>query len=82
MEVFVEKKVLGKFKKLPSKIRIKASSVLKELKKGFSAKLDIKKLKGLGNHYRIRIGKYRILFYFYEEKIIVYDLLPRKKAYE
>ncbi len=28
---------------------------------GFSSKLNIKKLKGYKNHYKLRIGRYRIL---------------------
>jgi len=50
---------------------------------GFSQRLDIKKLKGFKNHYRLRVGKYRILFELEKpDKIIVYAILPRKKAYK
>jgi len=38
-------------------------------------------LKGFKNHYRLRIGKYRILFEIEKDKIIVYSILPREKAY-
>ena len=50
---------------------------------GFSRRLDIKKLRGYKNHYRIRVGEYRILFELEKpNKIIVYAILPRKKAYK
>ncbi len=50
---------------------------------GFSGRLDIKKLRGYRNHYRIRIGEYRVLFELEKpNKIIVYAILPRKKAYK
>ncbi|HEW93860.1 MAG TPA: type II toxin-antitoxin system RelE/ParE family toxin [Thermoprotei archaeon] len=50
---------------------------------GFSQRLDIKKLKGFKNHYRLRVGKYRILFELEKpDKIIIYAILPRKKAYK
>ena len=50
---------------------------------GFSRRLDIKKLKGFKNHYRLRVGKYRILFELEKpDKIIIYAILPRKKAYK
>lgn len=49
---------------------------------GFSSRLDIKKLRGYKSHYRLRIGKYRILFELTPEKtIVVYAILPRKTAY-
>ncbi len=34
--------------------------------------LDIKELKGSKNHYRLRIGKYRILYEIISEKILIY----------
>ena len=50
---------------------------------GFSRRLDIKKLKGFKNHYRLRVGKYRVLFELEKpDKIIIYAILPRKKAYK
>lgn len=56
---------------------------IKKLKDGFIPELDIKKLKGYPNNYRLRVGKYRILFKLLEEHvIIVYAILPRKKAYK
>jgi len=50
---------------------------------GFSKRLDIKKLKGYKNHYRIRVGEYRILFELEKPNtIIVYAILHRKKTYK
>ncbi|MCC7559393.1 MAG: type II toxin-antitoxin system RelE/ParE family toxin [Methanobacterium sp.] len=54
-----------------------------KLKDGFLPDLDIKKLKGYSNHYRLRIGKYRVLFQLQKDHvIIIYAILPRKKAYK
>ena len=59
----------------------KASKKLESIEQ--SAELDIKKLKGYPNHYRLRVGKYRILFKLLEDHvIIVFAILPRKKAYK
>ncbi len=50
---------------------------------GFTPKLDIKKLKGYKNHYRLRVGGYRVLFELEKpRRIVVYAILPRKKAYK
>ena len=50
---------------------------------GFYGKLDIKKLQGSSNFFRIRVGIYRILFELYAENAInVYAILPRKNSYK
>ncbi|EHK3564238.1 type II toxin-antitoxin system RelE/ParE family toxin [Campylobacter upsaliensis] len=38
----------------------------------YEAKLDIKKLQGRANHYRLRIGKYRFLYEVLESEILIY----------
>lgn len=38
----------------------------------YEAKLDIKKLQGRANHYRLRISKYRFLYEVLESKILIY----------
>jgi len=49
---------------------------------GFTPRLDVKKLRGYRNHYRLRVGEYRILFELEKQrKAIVYAILPRKQAY-
>ncbi len=43
---------------------------------------DIKKLTGLDNAYRLRVGNLRVLFSLEDEKIIINDILPRGQAYK
>jgi len=43
---------------------------------------DIKKLKGLENEYRLRVGDLRVLFTIEGNMIIIYDILPRGQAYK
>jgi len=45
-------------------------------------RLDIKKLKGYNNHYRIRVGNYRILFFRETGEARVYDISIRSNAYK
>ena len=49
----------------------------------FPDRYDIKKLKGVKNTYRLRIGDYRIIYTvnFTNSQIIVSSITPRKKAY-
>ncbi len=80
--VFIEKKVLKQLEKFDEKTRDNLLNKFRELKHGFSPRLDIKKLKGFKNHYRLRIGNFRILFEIEDNKIIIYAILPREKAYK
>jgi len=55
------------------KTRNKIITSLEALSKDpFENLLDIKPMKGMGNHYRLRIGKYRFLYEILNEKILIY----------
>jgi len=45
---------------------------------------DIKKLKGLTGRYRLRVGKFRVIFLIDTNirKVYVSEILPRKEAYK
>lgn len=50
---------------------------------GMSANLDIKKLSGYSNHYRIRIGNYRIRMEFEKpNRLKIFWIGKRSKAYK
>jgi len=82
-EVLLERSAVKQLEELDksSKQRIiEALRVLREV--GLAARLDIKKLKGYKNYYRLRVGSYRVLFEFQKPRtFIVYAILPRKVAY-
>jgi mRNA interferase RelE/StbE len=81
--VFIERKAQKQLLKLPQELQARVSNAIDILQdEGFSASLDIKRLKGLGNRYRIRVGNIRILFELSKNHvIIVYAILPRETAY-
>ena len=82
-EVFLERKAQKQLETLNSRIGIIIKEKISELKSGFSPELDIKKLKGYKNYYRLRVRGYRILFELQEGYVIVvYAILARKKAYK
>ncbi len=83
-DVNITRKALKELNKLDSRSRNKILEALIILRDyGFTSKLDIKKLRGYKNQYRIKVGKYRILFELEKpRKIIIYAILPRKKAYK
>jgi mRNA interferase RelE/StbE len=81
--VFLEKKASKELEKLGVNARSGVVEALHTLRdEGFSRRLDIVKLRGYKGQYRLRIGKYRILFELRPERtIVVYAILPRKVAY-
>ncbi len=83
-DVNITRKALRELNKLDPHARdrvLEALTILRDY--GFTSRLDIKKLRGYKNYYRIRVGKYRILFELDKpRKIIVYAILPRKEAYK
>ncbi len=82
-KVLLERRALKQLQSLDKRTAPRVSSALVALKEGFSARLDIKKLKGMKNRYRVRVGDYRILFELKESKeILVFAILARERAYE
>lgn len=43
---------------------------------------DVKKLTNFTPEYRLKVGNYRVLFEIENEKIIIYRIKPRNKAYQ
>ena len=80
-KVLLEKKARRQIEDLP-KEKSRLIETLKELEKGFLARVDIKKLKGTKNHYRIRVGNYRILLVFESDTAYVYDVSHRGQVYK
>ena len=81
--VFVEKKAIKQLENADAHTRRIIEEKISKLKNGFPAYLDIKKLKGYRNYYRLRVGGYRILFELQPNyTIVVYAILPRRRAYK
>lgn len=81
-KIFLEKTAKRQIEKLDKEIMRRILESLRELEKGFSARLDIKKLKGYDNHYRIRVGNYRIMFVIESGTVYIYDVSIRGNAYK
>ncbi len=63
--------------KIPKDYRIKILNALNLIKNKKIENLDIKKLKGLSNLYRVRIADYRIQFKITDEDIFILDISKR-----
>jgi len=80
--IFIERNANKQIERLDGDTKGRVMDALKELEKGFSARLDIKKLKGTKDHYRIRVGDYRILFVLESNVTFVYDISHRRNVYK
>lgn len=72
-------KKICKYPKFVQQHILKSLELLKEFP---FAHLDIKKLVGEDDLFRLRIGNYRIFFILEENKIYVFDVEVREKAYK
>ena len=72
------------FSKLPEELQNRCGEIFDDLEYSFAPiRLNVKKLKGYENTYRIRVGSWRIIYNVDNNKksIVIYDILPRKSAY-
>jgi mRNA interferase RelE/StbE len=60
--VFLEKKAEKQLESLTPEDRRRVTEKILTLEVGFAPGLDIKKLKGYKNHFRLRVGDFRVLF--------------------
>ena len=72
-KVNYHKQVLKFLKSQSMEIREKVINCFEIIKENpFNNNLDIKPLKGFKNFYRLRIGKFRIIFKIEKEELIIY----------
>jgi mRNA interferase RelE/StbE len=81
--VLLHRKVESALVRLDARIRDRIIENLRQLEDFPSAKLDIVKIAGEEDTFRLRIGKYRALFKIYEKEnvIVVVNLDLRKRVY-
>lgn len=83
IKVSIRKDIADKVDQFPSDLKKRIKDTLKDLERDWPmTRLDIKKLKGYNNHYRIRVGNYRILFFRETGEARVYDISIRSNAYK
>ena len=67
------------YKKLPEQYKVLVNIALKKLSEG--EPLDIKSIKGEKDIYRVRVGKFRILYLKIEHTLLITKIADRKDAY-
>ena len=74
------KKAAKNYKKLPADYKSLVDLVLSKLNDGIP--VDIKPVTGEENTYRIRVGRYRILFITIEDTLLITQIGPRGDVYK
>jgi|GEM_PF-776006 len=79
-KLFFRKKAFKILKAIERKHQLRINSALNELKKGQFDKYNIEKIKGTDKGYRLRIGRWRILFILIsrEKRIEIVDIFLKK----
>ena len=81
----IHRKADKEIRNLPEEIRKKVIKLLISLQKTPYPfrEYDLKKIRGLRNVYRVRIGEYRISYYVNDKikKIVILEVKPRGEAY-
>jgi len=63
-KVFLESRADKQLRKLPLEDRERVLARIQKLKEGLLPELDVKKLKGYKDQYRLRVGEFRVLSNF------------------
>ncbi|MCP8321945.1 MAG: type II toxin-antitoxin system RelE/ParE family toxin [archaeon] len=80
--VELRRKVVKQLQRIPEDYRTHILFALSQLASSPES-LDIEKLRGFKGQFRLRVGRYRILFtIFPDNRIVVFRILPRERAYE
>ena len=71
-KILFQKSAHKEYSKLPKKVRDRVDECLEILSiNPLSEILNFKKIRGKENHYRIRVGQYRLIYSPQDEKLIV-----------
>lgn len=70
--IFFQKSAYKEYSKLPKKVRAKVDEAFEILSiNPLGEILRFKKIRGKDNHYRIRIGDYRVIYSPQDQKLII-----------
>ncbi len=85
-EVLIHRNVLKRLRDGPENVRRKFEELVEELKFNPvpSEKFDVKKLKGMGNTFRVRLGEYRVIYELHRKKLLILIIKfgKRENVYE
>ena len=79
-EIKFSREAAKQYKKLPKEYKSLVEIALFRLSEGLE--LDLKPVEGEKDVYRIRMGKYRVLFIKFNKTVLVFRISPRGDVYK
>ena len=79
-EIKFSREAAKQYKKLPKEYKSLVEIALFRLSEGLE--LDLKPVEGEKDVYRIRLGKYRVLFIKFNKTVLVFRISPRGDVYK
>jgi len=79
-EIEFSREAAKQYKKLPKEYKSLVGVALSRLSEGLG--LDLKPVEGEKDVYRIRVGKYRMLFTKSDRTVLVFKISPRGDVYK
>ena len=80
VEVALSTEAARQYRKLPKEYKTLVDIALSRLAEG--TMVDLKPVEGRRDVYRIRVGKYRVLFRRFDKTVLVFRISPRGDAYK
>jgi mRNA interferase RelE/StbE len=80
LEIKFSREAAKQYKKLPKEYKSLVEITLFRLSEGLE--LDLKPVEGEKDVYRIRVGKYRVLFRKFNKTVLVFRISPRGDVYK
>lgn len=82
MKILIDRSFERDAKKLPQSVQLKVKLAIDSILKASNlSSLQVTKMEGAKNAYRVRVGDYRIGFYLEDEIIVLSRVLNRKEIY-
>ncbi|PZV27418.1 MAG: plasmid stabilization protein [Snowella sp.] len=78
-QVQFQSKAIKALEKIPTQERVKIVTKIEAMKNNLQG--DVKKLTNFTPEYRLRVGKYRVLFEIEGEVLTIYQVKHRRDAY-
>ncbi|MEB3121068.1 MAG: type II toxin-antitoxin system RelE/ParE family toxin [Snowella sp.] len=78
-QVQFQSKAIKALEKLPTQEKVKIVTKIEAMKNNLQG--DVKKLTNFTPEYRLRVGKYRVLFEIEGEVLTIYQVKHRRDAY-
>jgi mRNA interferase RelE/StbE len=79
-EIKFSREAAKQYKKLPKEYKSLVDIALLRLSEGLE--LDLKPVQGEKDVYRIRVGRYRVLFTKFNKTVLVFRISPRGDVYK